>query len=111
MLDKNSKKILKLLNEMHGNHGCYVMDTIITDCCHIDKMEAELSLNHLKELGLVDDNIRGIHIPHYFYRSTLDGKMYFKNKYFELFMTIFKSVICPIIVSLITTLLTLLLAK
>lgn len=111
MLDANSKKILKFLNSIHNDVGTFTNEETIFDICQLDKMTANLSLQYLQNLNLIETGMHWTKGPNVYYRSTLNGTLYFKNKYYEMFLTIFKSVICPLLVSLITTLITLFLIK
>lgn len=111
MLDKNSKKILKFLNSIHNDVGSFTSDDTIFEICKLDKMTANLSLTYLQDLKLIETGIEWVKSPNVYYRSTLNGTLYFKNKFLEIFLTFFKSFICPLVVSFITALITLFLIK
>lgn len=107
-LDKNCKKILKLLIKHYNNSNFYIDKRAIEQICNINSYQCSTSLNYLLSINYIetipilnDSNV-------VCYHPTISGKNHFINQRRNIYMFLSNSIFCPIIVSIITTLITLL---
>ncbi len=105
MLDNNSKKVLKYLNDIivKSNHYSYILLDTLKDVLTLDECDLKICLDYLIKLELIE------YTDEYdieMYRSTIKGLMYFKNNRKKIYFDILLVIISAITSSLITILLT-----